>query len=203
MYNRVTFWGSMFCAFLSYTTLTLGIPIANAQIFRPPLVELTKDNPVSLINLILTEVPCSTFLQPYFDWAKGSSITSVSITVAFNNEKDGLVTYSTGELRQNGYYLTGDLKKLLSNRFLSLPVVPVPGVFGFGPSQPFSINEPASVSMTLAADGSVTWVERSFNNATSNYRAVCYSNNTAILLPLLNGDKAAGVITFKKVRGPS
>ncbi|MCL6754908.1 hypothetical protein KBT16_29605 [Nostoc sp. CCCryo 231-06] len=199
MYNRVTFWGSMFCAFLSYTTLTLGIPIANAQIFRPSLVELTKDNPVSLTNLILTEVPCSTFLQPYFDWAKGSSINSVSTTVAFNNVKDGLVTYSTGKLRQNGYYLTGDLKKLLSNRFISLPGVP--GGFG-GPSQPFSINEPASVSMTLAADGSVTWVERSFNNATSNYRAVCYSNNTAILLPLLNGEEAAGVITFQKVREP-
>lgn len=194
MYNRVTFWGYMFCAFLSYAGLTLGIPIANAQIKLNPSI---FERDLSKFIVPVKEVPCSTFLQPYFDWERGSFLNFVTASVVFNDAANNLVTYTTGTLNLNGNNLTGDFTQLLSNRFIRLPGG---GPFG-GPLQPFSINEPASIGITLAADGSVTWVERS-NNTSSNYKAVCYSNDTAILLPLFNNDSSAGVITFGKGTGP-
>lgn len=196
MYNRVTFWGSMFSAFLCYTGLTLNIPIANAQLKLT--IPVTRINP-SVIKAIVpvSEVSCSTFLQPYFDWERGSFLNFVTASVVFNNAANRVVTYTTGTLNLNGNNLIGDFTQLLSNRFISLPGG---GPLG-GPSQPFSINQPASIGITLAADGSVTWVERS-NNTSFNYKAVCYSNDTAILLPLFNTDSSAGVITFGKGTGP-
>ena len=196
MYNRVTFWGSMFSAFLFYTGLTFNIPIANAQLKLNP--SIIRTNP-SIIRAIVpvSEVPCSTFLQPYFDWERGSFLNFVTASVVFNNAANNLVTYTTGTLNLNGNNLTGDFTQLLSNRFISLPGE---GPFSF-PSQPFSINQPASIGITLAADGSVTWVQRS-NNTSFNYKAICYSNDTAILLPLFSADTSSGVITFGKGTGP-
>jgi hypothetical protein len=194
MYNRVTFWSSMFCAFLSYAGLTLGIPIANAQIKLNPSI---FERDVSRFIIPVKEVPCSTFLQPYFDWERGSFLNFVTASVVFNDAANRLVTYTTGTLNLNGNNLTGDFTQLLSNRFISLPGG---GPLG-GPFQPFSINEPASIGITLAADGSVTWVQRS-NNTSFDYKAICYSNDTAILLPLFNADSSAGVITFGKGTGP-
>lgn len=195
MYNRVTFWGSMFSAFLFYTGLTFSIPIANAQLKLTSQGTIRNirngNNPV---RAFLSEVPCSTFLQPYFDWERGSFLNYVTAFVVFNNSADKLVTYTTGTLNLNGNNLTGDFTQLLSNRFVRLPGDETFGGFA-GPSQPFSIKEPASIGITLAADGSLTWVQRS-NNTTSNYRAVCYSNDTAILLPLPVTDSSSGVITF-------
>ncbi|MEH1842999.1 MAG: hypothetical protein V7L20_30750 [Nostoc sp.] len=198
MYNRLTYWGSMFSAFLFYTGLTLNIPIANAQLKQNPY-SLRITNYSSVIKAIapVSEVPCSTFFQPYFDWERGSFLNFVTASVVFNNAANNLVTYTTGTLNLNGNNLTGDFTQLLSNRFLSLPGG---GPLG-GPFQPFSINQPASIGITLAADGSVTWVEQS-NNTSSNYRAVCYSNDTAILLPLFSADTSSGVITFGKGTGP-
>ena len=175
MCNRVNFWVFMFSAFLAYTGLTLGIPLANAQ---------------------PSERPCSEFLQPFIDWAKPGNPRGVNTSVAFNNVDKGLVTYSSGTLQFQNGNITGNLTKLLSNRLIQLPGG---GPFG-GPSQPFSIKEPATVVITIAADGVVTWVEQSFNNATFTYKAVCYSNDTAILLDDIN--KATGVITLVKVQGP-
>lgn len=193
MYNRMNFWGSMFSAFLFYTGLTLNIPIANAQVKPNILINQSK-----IIFLVpVSEVPCSTFLQPYFDWERGSFLNFVTASVVFNSAGNNPVTYTTGTLNLNGNNLTGDFTQLLSNRFISLPGE---GSFTFA-SQPFSIKEPASIGITLAADGSVTWVQRS-NNKTFNYKAVCYSNDTAILLPLFSADSSAGVITFGKGTGP-
>lgn len=194
MYNRVTFWGSMFCAFLSYAGLNVGIPIANAQIKLNPSI---FERDISKFIVPVKEVPCSTFLQPYFDWERGNFLNFVTASVVFNNAADRLVTYTTGMLNLNGNNLTGDFTQLLSNRFTRLAGE---GSFTFA-FQPFSIKEPASIGITLAADGSLTWVQRS-NNTSFDYKAVCYSNETAILLPLFNGDGSAGVITFGKGTGP-
>ncbi|BBD65138.1 hypothetical protein NIES4072_11970 [Nostoc commune NIES-4072] len=195
MYNRVNFWGSIFYAFLFYTGLTFNIPIANAQLKLNP--SLLRTISVIKATVPVSEVPCSTFLQPYFDWERGSFLNFVTASVVFNNAGKNPVTYTTGTLNLNGNNLTGDLTQLLSNRFIRLPG---DGPFSFS-SQPFAINQPASIGITLAPDGSVTWVERS-NNTSFDYKAVCYSNDTAILLPLFSADSSAGVITFGKGTGP-
>lgn len=191
MYNRAAFLGSMFSAFVCCTGLTLGIQIANAQIVLP--LSIVQGPP-------LKEVSCSTFLQPYFDWANASTSNFVATTVVFNKSNndsvENIVTYNTGNVRPNGFQLIGDLTQLSSDRFNILPNVN--GGFILNGEQPFSIDRKTSVSISFAIDGTVSWVERSINTVRFTYKAICYSNNTAILLPPFDRNQAAGIIKFQK-----
>lgn len=165
---------------------------ANAQI-KIPDVDSVPIKPPPIWSLSPQPTPCSQFLQTHFDWAKNPR-QSVSVSVAFNNSEGGLVTYSIGSLRRVGNSLTGELEKLLSNR--TSGVGPV-GPFGPGILQPFDALKPASVGLTITDDGLITWVEKSFNNQSSTYRAVCYTNETVILF----GIDHSGVMTLDK--GPT
>jgi hypothetical protein len=166
---------------------------ANAQI-KIPDVDSVRIKPPPIWSLSPRPTPCSQFLQTHFDWAKNPR-QSVGVSVAFNNSEGRLVTYSTGALRRRGNSLTGELEKLLSDR-VSI-VGAVPGEFSSGKAQRFDALKPASVGLTITDDGLITWVENSFNNQSSTYRAVCYTNETVILF----GMDHSGVMTLGK--GPT
>ncbi len=200
MFNRLILWA---CSglILAFATINFSIQPVNAQInpaspIRPPL-DINSNPPLSVSVL---ETPCSEFLKPYFDWAKRSSDFLVSTSVAFNNVEGRLVTYSRGNLYFRENKLGGNLTKLFSNEFLTLPAPS--GSLGSNEQQPFSHKKTALVNITITPNGEVTWVERSFNNKTYRYKAVCYTNDTAILLPSAISEKSAAVMTFEQGRDP-
>lgn len=172
---------------------------------RADIIHLPPHLPVFIVP---REIPCSQALKPYFDWASGAYASredrrSVQFMLIYNQNKnpeqpgiDGkpnLAGFTTGGLAYSGGVLQGDATASFSDRMFC----PNPGSGFCLATAPFNPGAVDKQGITLAEDGTLTTVLKSWGNATYVDHLVCMDNGI-FYVPTKAGQNAMSVVTLQK-----
>jgi len=153
------------------------------------------------------EVPCEQALKPYFDWASGATPAredrrGVQFSLVYNQNRNpnqpgldqnpSLAGYTIGGLTLQGAVLQGDAVASFSDRTFCPP-----GSTGFCSTAPFNPNAVDKQGITLAEDGTLTFVLKSWGNSVYVDHLVCMDNGV-FYAPSKTGSRSMSIVTLQK-----